>query len=157
MKTTDQVDASETIATPSPKSWARTRVVAKYTIALAALSLGAGMASGILRMLLPGETTEHVWGEFDAVVAMKLVMIVIIYGLGFRRLAQRHRANFLSIGAAIAILTGLLNTLLNAFMAPQGTAAISVWVTLLTVILYLTIMLVSGLLLGAIGSRSHVA
>jgi hypothetical protein len=130
------------------------RTVAVYTLSLSLLCMGAGMLLGIFH-LLAGNGSEHVWGKLDAGLILQLLATIILCVAVFRHLAHKHAGNYLLLGFPIALLTGTANAGFAAISAPAGTP-FSGWLLGITVAFDVLLMLLSGILFGAI-KRKHAS
>jgi hypothetical protein len=113
--------------------------------------MGAGMLLGIFH-LLAGNGSAHIWGELDAGLIFQLLATILVCIAVYRHLARKHASDYLLLGIPIALLSGAANSGLAAISAPTGTP-FSGWLLGITVAFDMLLMLLSGLLFGAIKRR----
>jgi hypothetical protein len=109
------------------------RVVLVYTLGLTAVGIGAGIVLGVVYRILG---VEQQWGIIDVTKLVEAILtLAITFGV-FMALAKKHPTHYISAGAAVAVLSAILSTILAYFTAPPGARAGAFWLVAVAVPLF---------------------
>ena len=111
----------------------RAKVVAKYVLAIALLSILAGFVLDEARLVLPSLFPSHSAGAFDGNSILNVALTALVGILVFRRMASRLTSTYWAIAVPVAALSGVINFLFAVMYPVSPASRYDAWLVLVCI------------------------